>query len=184
MTTYRQVKGYSIKSVASNPDNIKEGQVWYNNSTKQIKVVPFIESWASGGNLNTGRHNLAGTGTQTAGLAFGGTPPVTGKTEEYDGSSWTESGDLNTARDSLHGFGSQTAALTMAGTTGSNTAKTESWDGSSWTEVGDLGTARTNSGAGGSSTDGLINGGYAPGISDISEAWSDPVYTIKTVTVS
>jgi hypothetical protein len=35
---------------------------------------------------------LAGAGTQTAGLAFGGTPPAaTGATEEYDGSTWTTS---------------------------------------------------------------------------------------------
>jgi hypothetical protein len=33
---------------------------------------------------------LAGAGTQTAALAFGGyTPPDTGATEEYDGSTWT-----------------------------------------------------------------------------------------------
>jgi hypothetical protein len=32
---------------------------------------------------------LGGTGTQTAALAFGGHPPTTGATEEYDGSSWT-----------------------------------------------------------------------------------------------
>jgi hypothetical protein len=44
--------------------------------------------------------NLAGCGTQTAALAFGGyVPPVTGATEEYDGTSWTTNpGSLNTAR--------------------------------------------------------------------------------------
>jgi hypothetical protein len=36
--------------------------------------------------LNTARHYLAGAGTQTAGLAFGGyTTANTGATEEYDG---------------------------------------------------------------------------------------------------
>jgi hypothetical protein len=29
-------------------------------------------AWTAGGNLNTARNNLAGAGTQTAGLAFGG----------------------------------------------------------------------------------------------------------------
>ena len=49
--------------------------------------------------MNTGRANLAGCGTQTAGLGFGGykSGTDTGETEEYDGSSWTESGDLNTS---------------------------------------------------------------------------------------
>jgi hypothetical protein len=41
--------------------------------------------------LNTARHYLAGTGTQTAALAFGGftAPAKTGATEEYNGSTWT-----------------------------------------------------------------------------------------------
>jgi hypothetical protein len=44
---------------------------------------------------------LAGCGTQTAALAFGGgnPGPATGATEEYDGSTWaTAPGSLNTAR--------------------------------------------------------------------------------------
>jgi hypothetical protein len=50
--------------------------------------------------LNTARSYLAGAGTQTAALGFGGqTPPNTGATEEYDGTSWTTSpASLNTAR--------------------------------------------------------------------------------------
>jgi hypothetical protein len=35
--------------------------------------------------LNTARNKLAGAGTQTAALGFGGNPPTTGATEEYDG---------------------------------------------------------------------------------------------------
>jgi hypothetical protein len=44
--------------------------------------------------LNTARSELAGAGTQTAALAFGGAtagPSSTGATEEYDGTSWTSS---------------------------------------------------------------------------------------------
>jgi hypothetical protein len=50
--------------------------------------------------LNTARRNLAGAGTQTAALAFGGYDTWnTGATEEYNGSTWTTSpGSLNTAR--------------------------------------------------------------------------------------
>jgi hypothetical protein len=50
--------------------------------------------------LNTGRSNLGGAGTQTAGLAFGGSiPPNTAATEEYNGTSWTTSpGSMSTAR--------------------------------------------------------------------------------------
>jgi hypothetical protein len=55
----------------------------------------------AGGGLNTARDALAGAGTQTAALAFGGTtPPFTAATEEYDGTSWTTNPtSLNTARD-------------------------------------------------------------------------------------
>jgi hypothetical protein len=46
---------------------------------------------------------LAGSGTQTAGLGFGGynaavTAFFTANTEEYDGSTWTVGGNLNTGR--------------------------------------------------------------------------------------
>jgi hypothetical protein len=57
--------------------------------------------------MNTARTILAGAGTQTATLAFGGStsvslPGVTGSTESWNGSSWTSSpNSLNTARYSL-----------------------------------------------------------------------------------
>jgi hypothetical protein len=35
--------------------------------------------------LNTARNDLGGAGTQTAALAFGGTPPITAATEEWTG---------------------------------------------------------------------------------------------------
>jgi hypothetical protein len=59
---------------------------------------------------------LAGAGTQTAGLAFGGDPSITGATEEYNGATWTTVGTgLNTARRGLAGCGTQTAALAFGG---------------------------------------------------------------------
>jgi hypothetical protein len=55
--------------------------------------------------LNTARGFLAGSGTQTAGLAFGGEiSPTTAATEEYNGSTWTTGGTgMNTARYQLGG---------------------------------------------------------------------------------
>jgi hypothetical protein len=81
--------------------------------------------------------NLAGAGTQTAALAFGGRyPPTTGATEEYDGTTWTTSpGSLNTARYLLGGAGTQTAALAFGGQPGTGyTTATEEYDGSTWTK--------------------------------------------------
>ena len=38
MTTYRQLKGYNVKRVDSDPANPQIGQVWYNDTANQIKV--------------------------------------------------------------------------------------------------------------------------------------------------
>jgi hypothetical protein len=49
-------------------------------------------TWTGGGSLATARRLLAGAGTQTAGLAFGGELYQEFKqhsTEEYNGTSWT-----------------------------------------------------------------------------------------------
>ena len=121
MTTYRNVQGYRVRKVSSDPDNPKIGQIWYNNTSKQIKVRTEVSAaWASGGNLNSVKMGGAGCGTQTATLVFGGNNPpptinLTGKTEKYDGSSWTETGDLNTARQGMGGAGTQTAGLAFGG---------------------------------------------------------------------
>ena len=148
MSTYREVHGYTIKSTSSDPDNPQFGQVWYNSSSRQVKVrTTTLASWASGGDLNTarGRIALSSAGTQTAGLCIGGFVPdtKTGNTEEYNGSSWTESGDLNTQRYWLGACGTQTAGLGFGGyTLPGQTVNTEEYNGSSWTESGNLASVR------------------------------------------
>jgi hypothetical protein len=106
-------------------------------------------AWASGGNLATARNRLGGAGTQTAGLAFGGSvapgggePTVTNLSEEYNGTSWTEGNNLGTARYGVQGCGPQTAALAVAGVSnpsgGSGALKdTEEYNGTSWTATPD-----------------------------------------------
>jgi hypothetical protein len=153
MATYRQVKGYSIKSVSSNPDNIKEGQIWYNDSTKQIKVAPYIVgTWSSGGNLINDFFGRGSSGTQTAGLVFGGRNPgpvfTSGNTEEYNGSSWSEQNNMGTTRRYHAGFGLQTAAVACAGAPQGNTpgTKTEEYNGTSWTAGNDMSIGNNNGG--------------------------------------
>ena len=59
---------------------------------------------------------VGNSGIQTAGLAFGGTPPnFLAICEEYNGSSWAESGDLSTPRATIAGFGIQTATVAAGG---------------------------------------------------------------------
>ena len=115
MATYKEIFGQNIQVVSSDPANPNVGQLWYNTTSQELKGYKQVigNAWSTGGNLNTARINLAGSGIQTAGLAFGGNiPPLTGATESYNGSTWTTSPNtLNTSRQALAGAGTQTSAL-------------------------------------------------------------------------
>jgi hypothetical protein len=77
------------------------------------------------------------------------TPPITGATEEYDGTNWTTvPPGLNTARGGIAGAGTQTAALAFGGDSpGGYLTATEEYDGSTWTtSPGSLNTARNSLG--------------------------------------
>jgi len=154
MSTYRTVKGYSIKKVTGDPSNPKEGQVWYNSTEQKIKArLSIAAAFSSGGNLPANKSDGAGAGTLTAGLQFGSVrvpnSPNTGglstqnATNEYDGSSWTAGGNMNTGRATFGGTGTQTAALAFGGRITNNpftyTANSEEYNGSSWTEGNNLG---------------------------------------------
>ena len=170
MTTYKNIKGFEIQYLDSDPATSNIGQVWYNSTTKALKGTTAggatAATWASGGALNTARERLAGTGTQTAALAFGGyNGSNQGVTETYNGSSWSEVADLNTVR---YGLGSataapQTAALAIGGDLGAPTYTyrndTEKWDGTSWTEVNNLPTAIAYMAGAGTQTAALSIGG-------------------------
>jgi hypothetical protein len=79
--------------------------------------------------LNTARNELAGCGTQTAGLAFGGSPGASiAATESYDGTSWTN--DYKYVNSKTRFSSEQvlnSAALASGGYTTANTAATEEW---------------------------------------------------------
>src|SRR5210317_641918 len=146
MASLKEIRGIDIEVRTSDPENPESGQVWYNTTTELIKGYKQVvgTAWATGGSLNTARNSLAGAGTQTSALGYGGlTSPgnsnVTGATETYNGSSWTEVNNLNSARQQLGDAGTSTAALGVGGFDGSEVvlSVTELWNGSSWTEVGD-----------------------------------------------
>ena len=153
--------------------NAITGDFYYNSTTGQFKTVNDggapIGTWASGGNMNSGRAYHGAAGTQTAALAISGapTPPFTyvANVENYNGSTWTEIADVNGARHEASGFGTTTAAIYAAGygpnslTPTERTDKVESWNGSSWTEVAETNEIKNIMGSGGSSTAGIIYGG-------------------------
>ena len=164
MSTYKQIQGLKIKKVSSDPSNPLEGQIWYNSSVGLLKAYKNIGgAIASGGNLNTGRRNLGGTGTQTAGLAFGGGPPSTGVTEEYNGTSWSEQNDIPQGTQQIAGAGTQTATAAFGGQVvppfGDIQNETYEYDGSSWTAGGAMGTGRYNLAGCGTQTASLATGG-------------------------
>ena len=166
MATYKGIQGFTIQNLSADPSNPIEGQVWYNSTSNVWKVEEFssLGSWATGGALPVGKSYLAGCGTQTAALGFGGytyPPPVTSATsEEYDGSAWTAGGTMGTARKRLAGAGTQTAGLAFGGTDTTYSALTEEYDGSAWTTGGVLGNARNDLGGAGTQTAGLAFGGF------------------------
>ena len=150
MATYKEIHGVKVQYRDSDATAI-EGDVWYNSSFGLLKMYAALGAWASGGNINTARHMKYGTGTQTAGILYGGNKnpnTMTDETETYDGSSWTELADLNSSRKFGGSAGTQTAALCIGGQAPGvdNSPLVESWNGASWTEVGDINTARRQQG--------------------------------------
>ena len=87
-----------------------------------------MRTWSAGGNLAIARYNIAGCGTQAAGLSFGGySNAYSAVTEEYDGATWSTGGNLATARYALAGCGTQAAGLSFGGNTGTYSAVTEEY---------------------------------------------------------
>ena len=190
MTTFKEIRGTAVQSVSTDPTNPEVGQIWYNNSIGVLKGYQLsAASWAAGGNMSTARFQIAGAGTQTEALGFGGNVGlnvVTAATEEYNGSAWTGGGNLGTARRDFGGVGTQTAGLAFGGNTaGVNTptTATEEYNGTAWTAGGNLPTGKSNMGAAGTQTAGLSFGGAIPGIVATTEEYTG-AGQIVTKTVS
>jgi hypothetical protein len=164
----------------------------YTNTTEEYDG----SSWTAGGNLSNTVKGLSGAGTQTAGLSIGGfgTSPTPSAyitvTESYNGSNWTTGSSLNTVRETFSGsWGTQTAAVVAGGVGPATSSATELWNGTSWTSnPTGLANARFDMAAGtsGTQTAGLGFGGYTPGIGfrGVTEEWTGPTLTVKTITTS
>ena len=90
-------------------------------------------SWTEITDLNTGRGDLGGAGSVTAGLVFGGkTGPssYTGTTELWNGSSWSEQGDLSSNRGNSSGNrGTSLATWAAGGESPGAVTTVEEWTG-------------------------------------------------------
>jgi len=192
MVAYTGIQGQNILIVSSDPSNPTEGQIWYNSTSNLLKGYANVvtNAWASGGNLNTARRSMGGTGTQTSALAFGGVDPGDSRvssTELYNGTSWTSNPTgLGTARNVIGDAGTQTATLAFGGRTSTTfTAVTESWNGTSWSPVNSLNTGRSGLEGAGTQTAALAFGGatYTPaqpgttGLQTATELWNGTSWT-------
>ena len=192
MSEYKGIQGFTVQSLSSDPSPSQIGQVWYNSTSKTLKVTILetitTNAWASGGNVNTGRYGLAGAGTQTAALIFGGVtfPGAVAQsaTEKYDGTNWTSVNPLNTARGTsdgnIGGAGTQTSALVFTGSspgTPGISSTTEKYDGTNWTSVNSMNTPRGRVGGCGTQTSALVFGGTPPAALTATEKYDGTNWT-------
>ena len=64
--------------------------------------------------MGTARYGLAGSGLQTAAIAFGGNPGGKADTEQYDGTNWATTADLATGRRQLGSANSSPSTASLA----------------------------------------------------------------------
>ena len=149
-------------------------------------------SWAEQNNMTNGKPDMAGFGTQTAAVGYGGTSPsfAHAETEEYDGTSWTASNDMNQINRRMGGAGVQTNGITFGGliASGNVTNKAENYDGTSWTVYPTLGTGRYYIGAHGATVGaamgiGGLTTGSATSFTNITEEFNETA-TVRTVDTS
>jgi len=178
MSDFRTLKGLYIKHVSSDPSNLIEGQIWYNTTTRTLKIAPEIGTWASSNNLNVGRQSLAGFGIQTAAVACGGVDATAANndTEEYNGSSWTAVEDMPAAIYDHAGTGTLTAGLSVGGGDPIR-AGTLEYDGTDWTAGGDYPAATQRVQACGTQTAALGAGGGRPSISAVTAEYNGSAWT-------
>ena len=163
----------------------------FNQSTSVFTAA----AWASAPSLSTGRYSIAGTGTNTAALATGGTiapGAYTTATEKYDGSSWTAGGVYPAIIQGGGSTGPQTAALYAGGYVSGPGVQnqTATFDGSSWTVVpGTLNTARVQimSACVGTQAAAMVAGGDNDGSTpyyDATETYDGSTWTTSPGTLS
>jgi len=98
-----------------------------------------IGTWTVGGAMISGRGRLAGVGTSTSALGFGGainSPSAVGCTEAYNGTSWTVRNAMIVGRQFVGGAGTQNAALAFGGYVVLTCQTIELFNGTSWSAGG------------------------------------------------
>ena len=172
MATYEQIKGFNIKSLAADPSNLNEGDIWYNSTSLTLKTAQIIAgSWSAGGNYPAITSSILSMGVQTAALGCGGntpTPPnYQNNVNEYDGTSWTAVNAMSQVRKSGGQGGTQTAGIVFGGSfqhipvgQPKATTATEEYDGTNWTTTGAMPVGKDSFGSGGTQAAAFGAAGY------------------------
>ena len=153
-----------IEILSSDP-TLAEGLVWYNSTSNVLKVARTAGTWSSGGNFTASDVGMAGAGTLSAGLCWGGVNggSKSNRTVEYDGTSWAAGNNFLVTIFYLDGFGIQTAAVSAGGDVvygaGGDVDSTYEYDGTSWATGGTLSVARVSHGAFGALANAIAMGG-------------------------
>ena len=180
MATYRGISGFNIKSLASDPSNLVEGEIWYNSTSGALKVAPLVAAtWSSGTAFPGIRWNTSGTGIKTASLTFGGStgpalPTFLNTTFEGDGSSWTAAPTTPISSINQFSAGIQTATIGGGGlaSPGANTTTAYTYNGTTWTGITATPEATKGAGAAGTSTAAIIFGSDVPSVSINKDSYS------------
>lgn len=155
------------------------GEIFYDTSSDTWTGYGAVAgTWTAKNSLNTARRVLAGGGTSTDAVSFGGKTTVTvGTTEKWDGTNWSASTGMNTASDNLAGCGTSASdGLAFGGQ--SDTDQCQRFDGSSWTTKNNMNTGRIQLGGAGNPDDALSFGGN--GFATTTERFDGTNWTAKT----
>ena len=116
--------------------------------------------------MANGRYLSAVTGTQNAGLTFGGAAPggvECASSEEYNGSAWSTGGTMIKSRFGLGGAGTQNDSVAMAGysnsPTGCSLSNSELYNGTTWSTTTSVNTRRCRVASDGTAGNGILVGG-------------------------
>ena len=147
-------------------------------------------SWTNATAVPAATGGAGATGTQTAGLLVGGTPPTT-ESYEYDGSSWTATPDISPGKIYSRMAGTQTDAIIFGGQSGPSNPtihnNQQNYNGTSWTTGASLNTARSKLGGSGSTSNSALayTGEIVPGSqSNVTESFDGSSWTTIPATVA
>ena len=174
MSTYKGIKGFSIKYLSADPPAANEGQVWYNSTDQKMKVfglVPGGTAWQTGDNLAAVVRVARGAGTVTSALIFGGTNPAddptfnsTNSSQSYNGTAWSTEPTMSFyttthfANNDTNGLSSSIVSGGFNNTTNALSSAT-SWNGTTWSSEASMPTGSRYGFSGGTGENIIASGG-------------------------